>query len=444
MRKKAILRVTTTALIIGATFIVTAFTVSAQGVNANNGVGQSHSQQQNQHNQNQQSTNSSDMSYDDAEQYMIDQGIFKGNGKGNYNFSNYLKRGDLMVMVNRAFKFSSNSNSNGFCDVSSDSYYYDDITTARNLGIVKGDGKNFYPQYNVTIGQAILVIERAAEKAGITIGIDLESLYDSDDLTDYATRDDVAEMLYYVLTGDTDGLDDYNGSLSLAYAVDENEAVTFDAEDFATAYEDATGEDLAYVTFALPASKYGTLYYDYTSSDSYDSVVSNSLKYYVDDEPSLDGVTFVPADDYSGPVSVYFTGYADDGTKCIGVIKITVVSTDVTADTITYTTDEEEAVTFDVDDLIDACDEATGEELSYVKFTLTSSSYGKLYYDYTSSDNYDSKVSASTKYYADDDPYIDDVTFVPADDYTDTVSITYTGYTEDGTTYTGTIKITID
>ena len=384
-----------------------------------------------------------------AAKYLIDQGIMKGNGNGNYNLQGNLKRGDLMIMIVNAFHLTSDVSGTAFRDVSSGSYYYSAIDTTKDLGIALGDGTNFKPESPVTIQEAILFIQRAAAKAGITLASDFTSSYDSKALMRNATRNDVADLLYKVLAGSTTSTsstasDTISTAANITCTTDENEAVTLDASDFSDAFNTATGETLSYVTFTPPSSTYGKLYYDYTSSSSYDSKVTASTKYYASASPYLSDVTFAPTEDYSGTVSIAYTGYASDGTACTGILKVTVSADDSsTAANITCTTDENEAVTLDDSDFSDAFEAATDETLSYVKFTLPSSTYGKLYYDYTSSSSYDSKVTASKKYYASESPYLSDVSFVPADDYSGTVSVAYTGYSTDGTVCTGILKITV-
>lgn len=56
----------------------------------------------------------------------------------------------------------------------------------------------------------------------------------------------------------------------------------------------------------LPAAQ-GTLYYRYDNGD-YDSKVTSSKCYYRSGSPYLDQVTFVPARNFSGVVSIPFTG----------------------------------------------------------------------------------------------------------------------------------------
>jgi len=228
---------------------------------------------------------------------------------------------------------------------------------------------------------------------------------------------------------------------TITYTTDEDEEITFDDDDFDEVCNDATDEDLDYVKFTLPSSSKGVLYYNYTSSSSYGSKVSVSTKYYLSSSPYLSKVTFVPAEGYTGTVSISYTGYNDDGDSFSGIVKITVGDDADAADTITYTTDEDEEITFDDDDFDEVCNDATDENLDYVKFTLPSSSCGVLYYNYNASSS--SKVTSSTKYYMASSSYLSKVTFVPADGYTGTVSISYTGYNEDGDSYSGTVKITV-
>ena len=63
---------------------------------------------------------------------------------------------------------------------------------------------------------------------------------------------------------------------------------------------------------------------------------------------------------------------------------------------------------------------------------------------YTSSSDYGSVVSSSTKYYrSSPSPYLSYVSFVPNSSYSGTVTLSYTAFNIDGDTYSGTIKITV-
>lgn len=216
--------------------------------------------------------------------------------------------------------------------------------------------------------------------------------------------------------------------------------LSFDSDDFADACDDANNEGLDYVKFTLPSSTYGILYYNYTSSTKYDSKVSASTKYYEND---LDDVVFVPKSNYKGTFFISYTGYDDDGNSFTGIVKITVKEESAVADTINVSTKEDTVLYFDDDDFNDVCEDATNEELDYIKFTLPSSSYGKLYYNYSSPSSYSSLVSEGTKYYYDDSPSLSKVAFVPYKDYNGTVTVKYTGWNTDGVNFTGTVKITV-
>ncbi|MPM48117.1 hypothetical protein SDC9_94839 [bioreactor metagenome] len=250
---------------------------------------------------------------------------------------------------------------------------------------------------------------------------------------------------------DTDG-ESYSGTIKITvgstdvdtvtYSTSKNETVVFRGRDFNNVCDDADYDTLNYIKITtLPSSSYGKLYYGYTSDSSKGTTVGTSTKLYydTDDTPYLDKVAFIPYSGYTGTVTISYTGYDTDGESYSGIIKITVNS----IDDITYTTTSNAKVTFSVTDFNNVCSDATDENLAYVKFTLPSSSYGKLYYNYTSSTSYTSVVSAGVSYYKSSTPYLAYVSFVPASGYSGTVSISYTGYSSGGDSYSGTVKIVV-
>ena len=447
MRKGKLIKITATVLTFCLALPLTAFATPAQN---------SQEQQQG-HVQWQSSGNGN--SYGNAAKYMQSQGIMRGDGNGNYYLSGNIKRGDLMIMLVRAYNLNSNAGGNHFSDVSSSSYYSDAIDAARDNGIAKGDGKNFMPESCVTIEQAILFIERATENAGLELDIDLRSLYDESELSDYATREEVSELLYYALTGNTDGFDgeysssngwnngNHNGqtngssSMTVTYSLDDDETVTFDDSDFIDAFSGVTDEDLSYIKFtSLPSSSAGILYYDYDEDDSSHTKITTNTTYDVGD---VSDITFVPASTYSGTVTVSYTGYTEDDTAYTGSFKIVVEESEEVAETIYYYADENESVAFTLSDFKSVCSDLTGKTLSGVNFTLPGSSTGVLYYNYRSDDDTPTTVASYKTYYVGSLPYLSKVTFVPEDDYSGTVEISYTGYTVSDTTFTGTIIIEI-
>ncbi|MGE5580172.1 MAG: S-layer homology domain-containing protein [Bacillota bacterium] len=226
----------------------------------------------------------------------------------------------------------------------------------------------------------------------------------------------------------------------ISYETKSDTPVDFDVADFNSRCRALTGEYLNYVRFSLPSSAYGKLYYDYESASDYDSTVSSSTKYYRNSAPYLSYVTFVPKAGFSGSVTISYTGYNTDGQSYSGKVSIAVSAV---AEDISYTTTGTQPVFFDSSDFNEVCDDATGEPLSYVKFKLPSSSYGKLYYGYDSASNPGSAVTSSTKYYRKSSRYLSEVAFVPKSGYSGTVSISYDGWDTDGNTYSGKVKVVV-
>lgn len=229
------------------------------------------------------------------------------------------------------------------------------------------------------------------------------------------------------------------GSGAVRYTTYRGGTVTFDDSDFNNLSLDVTGSSLNYVRFTLPASSKGTLYYDYTSAGNYGSKVTESRNYYRSSSPRLDDVTFVASSSFTGTVTIDFTGWNTKGESFSGTVEIDVGTTQ---NPLSYTVAGGSVLTFQDADFDDYCRMMTGDSLNYVRFTLPSSSQGTLYYDYTSSTNYGSKVTASRNYYRSSSPYLDRVSFVPSS-YAGTVSLDFTGWSTEGEQFTGTVTITV-
>ena len=234
---------------------------------------------------------------------------------------------------------------------------------------------------------------------------------------------------------------------TITETIDSDEMLELDEEDFNDVCDDLTGEELSYVKFDLPDEDDGILYYEYDEDDDEDDLeeISSSQKYYYSKSPYLASITFVPDEDYSGTLSIEYTGRDVDGNTYSGKLKIKVEEVD-TADVIEYSEDQEEVVDFEEDDFDDVCDDVQNEDLDYIRFTdLPDSDDGTLYYDYDEDDSSHTKVTTSKKYYYEDhSPYLKKVSFVPDEDFSGTVTIKYKGYDADGDSYSGKIKITID
>lgn len=387
--------------------------------------------------------------YNTAAEYMKRYEIIKGYGNGNFGYVDYVKRGDITVMIVRAFKLSTTIEDfeESFPDVDIDSYFYNAISVAKKFGIARGDGKFFNPNKHVTVEEAILLIERSAAVANrnVTIyDVDLRDLFDDAELDNSATRQDIALMLYYVLTGEV--YDDENEeeikSEDIVYEVEENNYINFDSDDFVKVFKEIRkdkGESLEYVKFELPSVRYGKLYYDYDVDEDYNSMVTESTRYYADnnDKKEISDVTFVPKLNYFGSVKIEYEAYTDEGDSYIGLIIINVEEDEDYLNTIKYTNTENTPVTFDEDDFEEIFEEVTDEDMEYVKFTLPSYKTGTLWYD---NDNDEVKVDKNEKYEVDE---IDEITFVPYKNYSGTVVIKYKAYDEDDKVYTGEISIEV-
>lgn len=385
--------------------------------------------------------------------FLINEGIIKGNGNGEYFWKDYVKRGDIVVMIVRAFKLGMIYGGN-FPDVEEDSYYYEAICTAKSLGIAKGDGKKFNPKKYVTLEEAIALIERSVKVANRNVVVDttadLYKKYIGKIPKGYATRDQIADMLYYILTGDI--TEDENYELeSIVYSINEDTGIKFSKKKFVDVFEDKKDEenedeDLDYVKFGKPSS--GKLYYNYDPNSEENESVTTSKKYFADPGESRDlsKITFVPSADFTGIVSIEYTAYDEDGNPYTGVIEITVLETDGDLDIIKFKTKEDTSLKIDEDEFIDVLDEKFDEDLNYVKFVLPSQTNGRLYYDYDPAASSKITVKADTIYFVDPAAGMKDlskITFIPYPNYVGTFTIDYSAVDKDGKSYEGKIEITV-
>ncbi len=233
-----------------------------------------------------------------------------------------------------------------------------------------------------------------------------------------------------------------SGSGAVSYSTTQGSRVTFRAADFNTACQAVNGAALNSVRFSLPDKKSGILYYNYRSSSSYDSLVSDTTWYQYSGNPSVSNVTFVPDSAFTGTVTIPFTGYDVNGGRLEGRVTI-LVSTHADGE-VRYTARAGQPVTFYAADFNNACLDYCGENLGQIRFDLPSSNEGVLYYNYHSNGTYSSRVSSSSWYYRSGSPAISSVTFVPVSTFGGTVSIPFTGYDASGGLFNGTVVIDVD
>lgn len=225
---------------------------------------------------------------------------------------------------------------------------------------------------------------------------------------------------------------------TITYSVAVDKTLTLDRSDFYNVCAGVYGNGLDYVKFDKNSSK-GTLYYNYTEGDG-GAKISTSERYYYSSSysKSISKITFVP-DGNSGDTATFtYTGWDSAGKSYNGTlqIKLTAPSGDIS-----YETGKNETITFTDSDFNSICKKITGSSLDYVTFGSVSSSKGALYLDYGGKN--EDKLSTSTKCYYNDSPYLSNVTFVPAKDYTGTFTISYSGRSNARDSFSGSVKITV-
>ena len=236
---------------------------------------------------------------------------------------------------------------------------------------------------------------------------------------------------------------DVKDSGDVTYSTAMGRALTLSAKTFKDVCQLKTGRNASYVTFTQPSGNKGTLYYNYTPSQ-YSPKVDSATKYYLSSSPSLEKVTFVPAENFIGKVTVPYrctdtTGGGYSGTMTINIYSASGES----SGGVEYETGINQRVTLNASDFDDACLEESGRSLSYIYFDeLPPAAQGVLYYNYTSASS--NRVDTTTRYNrGNTSPRISSVTFVPASNFSGTVTIPYTGWDAAGQSYKDNLVIRV-
>lgn len=236
---------------------------------------------------------------------------------------------------------------------------------------------------------------------------------------------------------------DVAGSQGIRYKTTSGKPAYFLGSDFNAYCRVRTGRDLSYVTFNLPQSSQGGLYYGYTSAGQYAGRVSTSTQYARTGRYTIDDVCFVPTDAFVGETRISYRCVDTSGNAFTGEVIINVTPSGAMGETATVrqTGQWGEPVRLRPELFNAACQSTIGDTLAYVRFQLPSYDKGALYYNYQGGSG--SRVDSSSRYYYSGSPGLGSVTFVPASNGADQVAIPYTGYGEGGTSYTGTLYITL-
>ena len=323
---------------------------------------------------------------------------------------------------------------------------------------VVGESLSYVTGLRVSTSQGTLYYRyRSENDTGTGIGTN-ENYYvsprsgqlDLDDVT-FVPKADFSGTAVISYTGYAAGGSFFQGTIEVTvaategirYTVAADQAVQFNAADFNQACNRRTGRNLSYVVFSLPNSSRGTLRYNYLSPSNSGTAVTTDAQYRRSGTPALSNVYFVPSGGYTGTVTVSYTGYDVQNTSFRGTVTIRVTQAAGGQGDLRYTVARGGRLTFDDDDFNDLSRDITGSSLDYVQFQLPASSAGTLYYNYSSSGGYDSRVTESQRYYRSSSPYLRRVTFVAAEDYTGTVEIDFTAWDIRGNTFSGTVEIAV-
>jgi uncharacterized lipoprotein YddW (UPF0748 family) len=157
-------------------------------------------------------------------EYMAEKGIVLGyNGK--YKPDKNIKRADFVLMLMRALKMENTSGIGNFDDVPKDAYYYDELSYAKEAGLIYGSGSNlFSPEEEITRQDMIVMTYRALNMLNIIndqTGEDVANKYiDCDEISDYAFQ----PIAYFTENADLSG---YKGKIRPLNLSNRAETATF-------------------------------------------------------------------------------------------------------------------------------------------------------------------------------------------------------------------------
>ena len=231
----------------------------------------------------------------------------------------------------------------------------------------------------------------------------------------------------------------------ISYRTRAGEPAWFLPSDFNAFCQSVTGRNYNYITFSLPKSSEGVLYYNYVGGTG--NPVTTTMKFTPSGVYTIDDVCFVPNAAFEGgSVTIGFRAVDSAGETANGTVEVEVIAADVAGDpsNVTVSGERGKPVTLWSELFNDACRDTINDTLSFVIFKLPDPREGVLYYNYQSEGSYESRVSAGTRYYYSGVPGINNITFVPGPDAVGRVAISYTGYGSSGTSFAGTLYIGLD
>lgn len=144
----------------------------------------------------------------EAIEFLVSKGIIQGTSPTTYSPAEPIKRADFILLLVRAFGFSSNFDNN-FADVPPSSYYYEALGTAKAIGLAQGVGSNtFNPESPISRQDLMVLICRAMRIAGKNLAdgteVDLDTFKDKHKLSSYAIESVATLVKNGIVVGDGD------------------------------------------------------------------------------------------------------------------------------------------------------------------------------------------------------------------------------------------------
>ena len=251
-------------------------------------------------------------------------------------------------------------------------------------------------------------------------------------------------------------------SADIEYEVDAGDNVTLELSAFKNYYSDNMSDSLERLEFTdlTGVDANGKMY----------AVNSDGDEVRVDEDDMLDAWFYVSSSDVDSgdywlkgmnytasskadgeTAEMKFTMRGDKGGKLTGTLCISIGGASKSG-TISYSVKSGSEVTFDAEDFNSLFRKSYSSDMRYVQFDRPSKDYtsaGTIYsnYDRRSEESFDRSELNGYKFYYSDGIYgdydLDDLSFVAEDDYSGTLSLTFTIYGNGSKSVDGTLKITI-
>ena len=147
----------------------------------------------------------------DAISILAQKGVINGTSEETYSPGNSITRADFIILLVRSLGLQGIS-SNNFSDVDKDSYYFDAVGIAKQLGIAMGSGEGtFNPTGEISRQDMMVLTVRALRAAGVLLDTSdnsdaLNKFNDSGSISDYAIKDVIALLESGLILGSDSSL----------------------------------------------------------------------------------------------------------------------------------------------------------------------------------------------------------------------------------------------